>query len=121
MKLYGISNCTSVKKARNWLDLNNIIYEFHDFKKQGVDKKTLASWLAQVPYEKLINRSSITWRSLDHLVKAAVLDNDSAINLMQDKTSVIKRPILIKDDQIISLGFDESAYQVLLSQNLLNK
>ncbi len=118
MKLYGIPNCNKVKKARDWLFLNNIAYEFHDFKKQGIDKIILTHWLTQVPHDKLINRTGLTWRGLSDTAKAAIVDNNSAIALMQEKTSVIKRPILVKDNQIINLGFDEVAYQALLVQKL---
>ncbi len=116
MKLYGIPNCSTVKKARDWLSANNIAYEFHDFKKHGIDSTTLTNWLAQIPHDKLINRAGLTWRGLNDAAKAAVIDNDSAILLMQDKTSVIKRPVLVKDNQIFSVGFDETTYQKLLSK-----
>lgn len=113
MKLYGIPNCNTVKKARDWLAAHHIAYEFHDFKKQGIDTATLSSWLTQVTYQKLINQAGLTWRGLSDEAKAAIIDNNSAVNLMQDKTSVIKRPILVQDNQVISLGFDESIYQKL--------
>lgn len=111
MKLYGISNCNTVKKARDWLDTNNITYEFHDFKKQGVDEATLNQWLTQCPWEKLINRAGLTWRGLDDVTKASITDNTAAIKLMQSKTSVIKRPVLVKDGKILCLGFDENVYK----------
>ena len=57
MKLYGIPNCSTVKKAREWLDSNNVAYEFHDFKKQGIDATTLQDWLKQQSWEKLVNRA----------------------------------------------------------------
>ncbi len=113
MKLYGIPNCNTVKKARDWLDANNIAYEFHDFKKQGIDAVTINSWLMQYPWEKLINRAGLTWRGLDEATKSSITDNASATALMQAKTSVIKRPILERDTQILALGFSESDYQRL--------
>jgi len=111
MKLYGIPNCNTVKKARDWLDANNIAYEFHDFKKHGIDEATINSWLSQYPCEKLINRAGLTWRGLDDATKSGITDNTSANTLMQAKTSVIKRPILVKDGKILALGFDENAYK----------
>ena len=116
MKLFGIPNCSTVKKARDWLTKNNISYEFHDFKKQGIDAATLNGWLADIPYEKLINRAGLTWRGLSNETKAAIVDNASAIALMLDKTSLIKRPVLVNDNKIIGLGFDETNYQKLLSK-----
>lgn len=111
MKLYGISNCNTVKKARDWLDANQIAYEFHDFKKQGIDEATLHQWLTQYPWEKLINRAGLTWRGLDDATKSSITDNTTAIKLMQSKTSVIKRPVLVKDGKILCLGFDEKVYK----------
>ena len=116
MKLYGIPNCNTVKKARDWLDANNITYEFHDFKKQGIDAATINNWLTQYPREKLINRAGLTWRGLDEATKTSINDNTTAIALMQAKTSVIKRPILERDKQILALGFSENDYQRLFTQ-----
>ena len=115
MKLYGIPNCNTVKKARNWLDEHGVAYEFHDFKKSGISEDTLRQWLSQVEWEKLVNRAGMTWRGLSDAEKAAVTDNASAIKLMQEKTSVLKRPVLVKDDQILHLGFTEAAYGKLFN------
>ena len=111
MKLYGIPNCNTVKKARDWLDANKVDYIFHDFKKQGIDEATINNWLTQQPWEKLINRAGLTWRGLNDTVKSGITDNVSANKLMQAKTSVIKRPILVKDSKILCLGFDENLYK----------
>ena len=113
MKLYGIPNCNTVKKARDWLVANHVAYEFHDFKKHGIDEATLNNWLAQQPWEKLVNRAGMTWRNLSDNEKAKVMDNTSAVSLMREKTSVIKRPVLEKDGKILSLGFDEAEYKRL--------
>lgn len=114
MKLYGIPNCSTVKKARTWLTENSIDIPFHDFKKQGVSEELLKTWLKQVSWEKLINRQGTTWRQLPDEAKTAVGDETSAIRLMLDKSSVIKRPVLEMDGKII-LGFDESVYLSLFS------
>ena len=114
MKLYGIPNCSTVKKTRAWLDQHGIPYEFHDFKKQGIDAATLENWLKQTSWEKLVNRAGMTWRGLDDQTRAGVIDNTSAIKLMMAKTSVIKRPVLIKNGTLVCLGFDETTYGKLL-------
>jgi arsenate reductase len=116
MKLYGIPNCNTVKKARDWLDANSIVYQFHDFKKLGIDEVTLKNWLKQQPWEKLVNRAGMTWRNLSDAEKGAVVDNASAIVLMREKTSVIKRPVLVKDGKMLSLGFDETTYRKLFAK-----
>lgn len=115
MKLYGIPNCNTVIKARTWLEENSIAYEFHDFKKQGIDEATIKQWLTQSTWDKLVNRAGMTWRNLSDAEKAAVIDNASATELMMIKTSVIKRPLLVKDYTLLALGFDEAKYQQLLN------
>jgi Spx/MgsR family transcriptional regulator len=114
MQLFGIPNCNTVKKARDWLSLNNVAYEFHDFKKNGVSHALIEGWLTQQPWEKLVNRAGMTWRNLTDGEKAAIVDAPSAIKLMLDKSSVIKRPVLVKDGKIVCLGFTEAAYKELL-------
>lgn len=115
MKLYGIPNCNTVKKARTWLDENGVAYEFHDFKKLGIDEATIKQWLTQSTWDKLVNRAGMTWRNLSDAEKAAVTDDISATQLMMAKTSVIKRPLLIKDGTLTALGFDEATYQQLFN------
>ena len=114
MKLYGIPNCNTVKKARAWLAEHEVDFQFHDFKKDGVDEALLNEWLAQTPWEKLVNRAGMTWRNLDEQTKTSIRDNASATQLMMEKPSVIKRPVLVENGKILSLGFDEIAYQKLL-------
>lgn len=116
MKLYGIPNCSTVKKARAWLEQHAIAYEFHDFKKLGLDTPTGQSWLTQQPWEKLVNRSGMTWRNLGDAEKNAVVDASSALALMQEKTSVIKRPVLVDHDRILALGFNEADYANLFAK-----
>lgn len=114
MQLYGIPNCNTVKKARDWLTAHGFTYEFHDFKKQGLDSALIGGWLKQMPWEKLVNRAGMTWRNLTDEEKAATNDAHSAQGLMLAKSSVIKRPVLVKDSKIISLGFSEATYKELL-------
>jgi len=114
MQLFGIPNCNTVKKARDWLTQHHIAYEFHDFKKHGVTQSLLEGWLSQQPWEKLVNRAGMTWRNLSDAEKTAVIDAPSAIKLMLEKSSVIKRPVLVKDGKIICLGFTEAVYKELL-------
>lgn len=113
MKLYGIPNCNTVKKARAWLDEHGAAYEFHDYKKQGIDRAMLESWLEQMSWEKLVNRAGMTWRGLNDVEKAAIVDNASAIALMIAKPSVIRRPVVTDDARILTIGFDASAYESL--------
>lgn len=108
IKVYGIPNCDTVKKARAWLEASGRSHEFHDFKKQGVPQDRLQAWLAGPGWEKLLNRKGTTWRKLDASVQQGVTDARGAARLMQAEPSVIKRPVVEWTDGAITVGFDEA-------------
>jgi arsenate reductase len=110
MKLYGIPNCTTVKKARAWLADHAHDAAFHDFKKQGVDVAWLRLVVAQTGWQALLNTRGTTWRKLTDAEKATAGDEAGAIALMQAQPSVIKRPVLERDGKY-HLGFAEDQYQ----------
>src|SRR5688572_15341730 len=111
MTIYGIKNCNTVKSALDWLKKQKIDFEFHDYKSKGITEAKLKEWSGQVGWESLVNKRGTTWRQLDEAVQGKVINEKSAIALMKDKTSVIKRPLLEKDGKVLTLGFDESAYR----------
>ncbi len=115
MKLYGISNCDTVKKARAWLAARDVEMPFHDFKKAGVDESLLKGWIAQTGWEKLLNRQGTTWRKLPDDVKQGTIDEAAAIALMLANPSIIKRPVLELDGRVY-IGFDESTYARLFNR-----
>lgn len=110
MKVYGIKNCNTVKKALDWLEKNHIDYEFHDFKKLGISEPKLEEWASKLDWESLINKRGTTWKQLDSAQQFAANSKDEAFKLMQEKTSVIKRPV-IETERGIFLGFDDVAYR----------
>lgn len=118
MKLYGISNCSTVKKARDWLAQHDIAVEFHDFKKHGLEASTAQAWLLQTDWTRLINRSGLTWRGLPEQRKRDMQDAASALELMLEKSSVIKRPVLEQNGKLLHVGFDAAAYSKIF--NLLS-
>ena len=111
--LYGIPNCDTVKKARTWLAEHGHDFEFHDFKKQGLSRELAARWLEQLDWEVLVNRKGMTWRNLPDERKALVVDKASALELMLEHTSVIKRPVL-EGEGLLSVGFSPDAYTRLV-------
>ncbi|QLI82888.1 ArsC family reductase [Chitinibacter fontanus] len=116
MKLFGIPNCDTVKKARNWLTENGLEYEWHDFKKQGLSAEQAQTWIDAIGWEALINKQGTTWRKLDDSSKAAVVDASSAIALMLRNPSVIKRPVLVTQNST-HVGFKPELYQQILKQS----
>ena len=114
-KLYGIPNCSTVKKARDWLAQHDITVEFHDFKKLGLDVSIAQNWLQQAEWTKLINRSGLTWRGLPEQRKQDIQDANAALGLMLEKTSVIKRPLLEQNGKLLHVGFDDAAYSKIFN------
>ena len=112
--LYGIHNCDTVKKARKWLDANQINYQFHDFRKDGVDRQLIDSLLTALPLEQLINKRSTTYRQLDEQVKQS-LSTTTAPELLIAQPTLIKRPVLVHQQQHIT-GFKDTQYQEFFGQ-----
>ena len=92
--LYGIPNCDTVKKARAWLSERSLEYVFHDFKKQGISLEQLRKWSEKLGVDQVLNRKGTTWRALTPNQQENANDFDSALQLMQEHTSLIKRPVV---------------------------
>ena len=111
--VYGIPNCDTVKKARDWLSAAGVDYQFHDLKKAGVPDEALDNWLRALGWEALVNRKGTTWRKLDPALQAATQDAASASALMRAHPSVIKRPVVRWPDGGFSLGFSPAQFAAL--------
>jgi len=111
IRLFGITNCDTMKKARHWLDSQGIAYDFHDYKKQGLDEALLRTWVAELGWERLINRQGMMWRKLPAEVRDH-LDEASAIRVMLETPSIIRRPLL-DTGPARYLGFSEAAYAAI--------
>jgi arsenate reductase len=109
MVVYGIRNCDTVKKARAWLDGHGVAYGFHDYKTAGIDEARLRGWIGQVGWEALLNRSGTTFRKLPDSEKQG-LDEDKAVALMLAQPSMIRRPVVETDGDLL-VGFDPERYQ----------
>jgi arsenate reductase len=106
--LYGIKNCDTVKKARAWLDSHAVAYDFHDYKRAGIDRARLQRWASKAGWAALLNRAGTTFRKLPEADKA-VGDENTAIELMIAHPTLIKRPILEVGEQVL-VGFKPDVY-----------
>ena len=109
--VYGIANCDTVKRSRAWLAEHGVDAAFHDFKKSGAPVDRLPAWLETFGWEQLLNRKGTTWRALDEASRAKLVDAASAVALMLAHPSVIKRPVIEWNRQLITLGFVPEAWQ----------
>lgn len=121
--IYGIKSCSTMKKAFTKLDELGVNYNFHDYKKQGIDKESVQRWVNELGIDKVLNKRGTTWRKLsDEQKQAADSDVDNAIDLLIENTSMIKRPIVEgqladkNNGQLILLcGFDAAEFDKIFS------
>ena len=117
--IYGIKSCSTMKKAFTKLDELGVSYDFHDYKKQGIDKESVQRWVNELGIDKVINKRGTTWRKLtDEQKQAADANIDTAIDLLIENTSMIKRPIVegqLADKNngqpILLCGFDAAEFE----------
>jgi len=110
--LYGISNCNTVKKAKDWLTENNIEFQFHDYRKQGLSAELLEQFEQSLGWEKLLNKQSTSWRKLTDDQKANI-SKQTALEYMLETPTLIKRPVLDTGEKMI-IGFKADNYQTEL-------
>jgi len=116
VSIFGIKNCSTMKKAMTWLEEQSIEFIFHDYKKQAIDEESLRNWLTKADWDQLINKRGTTWRKLTDEEKTDVND-EKAIQLMLTNTSLIKRPLLIVNNEELHLGFNTEQYEQIFSSN----
>ena len=109
--MYGIKNCDTIKKARNWLEGKGVAYDFHDYKTAGIERGRLEGWAGKVGWETLLNRAGTTFRKLPDRAKQN-LDEAKAIKLMLEQPSMIKRPVLERGKTLL-VGFNPEKYSAL--------
>ena len=107
--LFGISNCDTMKKARRWLDNNNIEYTFHNYRKDGLDRDWLTARVQELGWEQVVNRRGTTWRKLPEETRNS-MDAASAIEILLEQPGMIKRPLLDTGGHYL-LGFSEDVWE----------
>jgi Spx/MgsR family transcriptional regulator len=110
MIVYGIPNCNTVKKALDWIRANGIVYQFHNFKKEGISAEKLTEWFDTFGWEQVINKNGLTFKKLSKEEQAEINSPQKVIAYLMQNTSAIKRPIVEKNGKAILLGFNEDTY-----------
>ena len=108
VKIWGIKNCDTMKKAMAWLSDQGIAYEFIDYKKAGVAASHLPDWMARAGWETLLNTRGLMWKKLTDEERSAV-DAAKAQHLMTQYPALIKRPVLDTGSDLL-VGFKPEIY-----------
>lgn len=119
LTIYGIKNCSTMKKAFDWLDQHGVAYHFHDYKKAAIDPATLAAWCARVGHEALINKRGTTWRKLTP-EQQAYQGEAEAIALLAAHPSLIRRPVIDTGSALL-IGFDAAQYATTFQPGARNE
>ncbi|ERH63687.1 MULTISPECIES: ArsC family reductase [Pantoea] len=114
--MYGIKNCDTIKKARNYLSTSGIDFHFHDYRADGLDAALLQSFIDQLGYDVLLNTRGTTWRQLPEAERDAIRDAASAKALMLAHPALIKRPVLAAPDGTLLVGFKEPVYHAFIQE-----
>ncbi|MFN7008995.1 MAG: ArsC family reductase [Allorhizobium sp.] len=112
VRIYGIKNCDTMKKARLFLDEHGVAYEFHDYKASGIDRPHLKRWCDEAGWDTVLNRAGTTFKKLSDEDRRD-LDRDKAIALMLSQPSMIKRPVLEAGERLL-VGFKPDLYAAAL-------
>jgi arsenate reductase len=113
IRLYGIKNCDTMKKARAWLDKHKVEYAFHDYKSAGIDRDRLEGWANKAGWETVLNKAGTTFRKLPDKDKDGLTEK-KAITLMLAQPSMIKRPVLELPRGKLIVGFKPDEYEAVL-------
>ncbi len=113
IKIYGIPNCDTVRKAVKWLEANEIAHEFIDYRRNSLARSEIENWDKAIGWEAFLNKRSTAWRPLDQSVKDNI-NRESALKLMLEKVTLIKRPVLVNGNDVF-LGFKPEMYQEIFA------
>ena len=106
--MYGIPNCDTIKKAKKWLQAEEIEFTFHDYRKQGITEELVNEFCRQLGWENVLNKRGTTYRQLPQEQKDN-LDSDNVVSLLVDQPAMIKRPIVYVGEQY-HVGFKADSY-----------
>lgn len=110
IRIYGIKNCDSMKKAFAWCEEHGIEYEFHDYKKQGVPRDRLVLWCRTLGWKTLLNTKGSTWRKLTP-EDQDIATQSKAVATMMEHSSVIRRPVVETAEGQLLVGFDPTMFE----------
>lgn len=112
--IYGLSNCDSTQKAINWLKKNKLQPVFFDLRTEGINQEILQQWCNESSWQELLNKRSTTWRSISKEEQNLITNEKAAIEIMTAHSNLIKRPVLLRNQKVILIGYSEKTYNSLL-------
>lgn len=111
IKVYGIKNCNTMKKTFDFLMEKGVAYDFIDYKREKPDAALLEGFLKKTDLSALVNKKGTTYRKMTDDQKSALENEETAIPILEENSSMIKRPVIVYKDGSVTLGFDPEAIE----------
>ncbi len=114
LKVYGIPNCGTCKKAFKWLEENALTYEFINTKENPPTQEVIADWVNSLGSKAMRNTSGKSYRALGEEKKT--WDDARWIDEFSKDAMLLKRPLFVKDGEAVLVGFriQESELRAIL-------
>ena len=104
--------CSTCRKAQKWLDEHDVDYDIRAIKTDNPDLAELELWhqASGLPLKKFFNTSGQLYRSLELSKKLPGMSDAEQYALLASDGMLVKRPILITDDNKVLVGFKEDQW-----------
>ena len=104
--------CSTCRKAQKWLDEHDVDYDILDIKTENPDLAELELWhqASGLPLKKFFNTSGQLYRSLELSKKLPGMSDAEQYALLASDGMLVKRPILVTDDNKVLVGFKEDQW-----------
>lgn len=114
---YWYPKCSTCKKAKAWLDKHEVAYQTIDMIQEVPAAETIEAWLSnsQVPIRRVFNTSGMKYRELGLKEQVGSFTIAKASQVLSTDGMLIKRPLIVKDKQLVAIGFNEKTYEGVLT------
>ena len=115
IKVYCYSKCSTCKKALKWLDDRGVAYELIDIKENNPSEAELREYHAKsgLPLKRFFNTSGMIYRDMELSKKLPSMSDDEQFALLASDGMLVKRPLLVKDETVLT-GFREKEWETVL-------
>ena len=109
------SKCSTCKKAKKWLEENNIEFDDRNIVEDTPTEKELTEWIERsgLDIKKWFNTSGLKYKELNLKEKLLNMSDKEKIELLASDGMLIKRPVLVSDKTILT-GFNENKWNILI-------
>jgi len=103
-----------MKKAKKWLDENNIEYTERHIKEENPCYEELKEWYEKsgLPLKKFFNTSGLLYKSMQLKDKLPEMSDEEQLRLLASDGMLVKRPLIVNGSTVL-VGFKEAEWERL--------